>query len=72
MPNYGDDHLAIAVGLCYSDFYLYDPTNGVFEVLVPRMHVRSLVESDELALSGFPGETRALVETVGIFNLRHM
>ena len=56
--------------LLFLDFDLYEPTKAAIEHLVPRMPSGAIIALDELDNPIWPGETQALLDTVGIRNLR--
>ena len=49
---------------------LYKPTKNVLELILPRLTKGSLLVFDELNSETFPGETRAVIEVLGLNNLR--
>lgn len=61
-------HLVAA--LLYLDFDLYEPTKKAIELFVPRMPKGAIIAFDELDHLDWPGETLALVETLGVGKLR--
>jgi hypothetical protein len=54
------------VALAYFDFDLYAPTKRCLELLLPRLTKGSVIAFDELNCKDFPGETLALMETIGL------
>lgn len=66
---YVADNRHLVVSLLYLDFDLYDPTRKALEVFLPRMPKGSIIAFDELNAKIFPGETMAVLETVGLRNL---
>jgi hypothetical protein len=54
------------VALAYFDFDLYAPTKACLELLMPRLTRGSVIAFDELNCEDFPGETLALMETIGL------
>ncbi len=54
------------VALAYFDFDLYAPTKRCLELLLPRVTRGSVIAFDELNCPEFPGETLAVMETVGL------
>lgn len=60
-------HLIVA--LLFLDFDLYGPTKKAIELFLPRMPRGSVIVFDELNHFAWPGETLALMETIGIRNL---
>ena len=55
--------------LVFLDFDLYEPTKKALEVLIPRMVKGSILAFDEINNPAYPGETTALLETLGVRNL---
>jgi len=58
------------VSLLYLDVDIYKPTKIAIEQLVPRMPKGAVIVFDQLNNEGFPGETIAILKTIGINNLR--
>jgi hypothetical protein len=58
------------VALAYLDMDLYDPTRAALEALAPHLTKGSVVVFDELNDDGFPGETLALREVLGLPSVR--
>ena len=58
------------VSLLFLDFDLYEPSKVALKYFVPRMPKGAIIAFDEINAQTFPGETQALLETVGINNLR--
>ena len=61
-------HLVVA--LLYLDFDLYEPTKAALSALLPRMPRGAVLAFDELNQRAWPGETVAVLETVGLSKLR--
>lgn len=61
-------HLIVA--LLYLDFDLFEPTMEAIKLFVPRMPAGAVIAFDESNVREAPGETLALVETLGIGSLR--
>jgi hypothetical protein len=70
VPRYVEDNKHLVVALLYLDFDLYEPTRIAIETFVPRMPKGAVLVFDELNQAQWPGETLAVLETVGIRNLR--
>lgn len=70
VPEYLISHPELVIALLYLDVDLYEPTKTCLTHLLPRIPKGGIVVFDQLSLSEYPGETAALVETVGIKNLR--
>ena len=69
-PKYLDDEPQTIVALAYFDFDLYEPTKQCLEMLKPRLTKGSIVAFDELNDPDSPGETTALMETIGLDQVR--
>lgn len=54
------------VALAYFDFDVYAPTRRCLELLLPRVTRGSVIAFDELNCPEFPGETLAVLETIGL------
>ena len=60
----------LIVSLLYLDLDVYEPTKTAIETFVPKMPKGAIIAFDELNTALFPGETLALVDSLGINNLR--
>jgi hypothetical protein len=60
----------LIVSLLYLDFDLFEPTKFAIETMVPRMPKGSIIAFDQLNQKFWPGETLALLETLGVKNLK--
>ena len=58
------------ISMAIFDMDLYKPTKNVLELILPRLTKGSLLVFDELNSETFPGETRAVIEVLGLNNLR--
>jgi hypothetical protein len=67
IPRYIKDNPHVVVALLYLN--LYEPTKVAVETFLPRMPTGAILAFDELNQSAWPGETLAVLETVGIRNL---
>ena len=54
------------VALAYFDFDIYKPTKICLELLMERVTKGSVIAFDELNCPEFPGETIAVMETIGL------
>lgn len=70
LPVFLKDNPHTVVSLLYLDFDTYDPTLAALEHLLPRMPKGSILAFDELNHEVWPGETIAVMEAVGLRNLR--
>lgn len=69
IPKFVAENPHLVISLLFLDFDLYEPTKAAIEHLVPRMPKGSILAFDELDNPIWPGETLALLETIGIRNL---
>ncbi len=69
IPQFLRDHPHLVVSLLFMDFDLFEPTRAALKAFLPRMPRGAVLAFDELDNPIWPGETLALVETVGIGNL---
>lgn len=70
VPEYIKQNPATIVALAIFDFDLYRPTKVALKQIIPRLTKGSVLMFDELNCSHMPGETVALLEQVGLNNLR--
>jgi macrocin-O-methyltransferase TylF-like protien len=70
IPEFARSNPHLVVALLYLDFDLYEPTRAALETFVPRMPKGSILGFDELDQAAWPGETLAVLETLGLRNLR--
>lgn len=69
-PAYLESNPHLVVSLLYLDLDLYEPTRKAIEVFLPRMPKGAVIAFDELNAKIFPGETIAVMEQIGLRNLR--
>ncbi len=70
IPEYFKQHPESLISLAIFDFDIYKPTKVAFEAVSPRLFKGSVLVFDELCDDIFPGETIALMETMGVRDLR--
>jgi hypothetical protein len=70
IPEYVTENRHLVVALLYLDFDLYEPTLAALKALLPRMPKGAIIAFDELNQKQWPGETLAVLDSVGIRNLR--
>ncbi len=70
IPKYVEDNPHLVVAMLYLDFDMYEPTKVAVETLLPRMPKGAILAFDELNQAQWPGETLAVLETIGIRNVR--
>jgi hypothetical protein len=66
---YLKDHPETIIALAYFDFDIYKPTKDCLEAIKPHLVKGSVIVFDQLNVSDYPGETRALKE---VFNLNEI
>jgi len=69
IPEFIKNNKHLIVSLLFLDFDLYEPTKVAIENFFPRMPKGAIIAFDELDNPLWPGETLALLETVGINKL---
>jgi hypothetical protein len=69
IPGYIKDNPQTIISLLYLDFDIYEPTKIALDTFLPRMPKGSILAFDELNAISFPGETLALLGTLGIKNV---
>lgn len=69
IPEFIAGHPHLLVSLLFLDLDLYEPTKAALENFVPRMPKGAVIAFDELDNPMWPGETLALLESMGIRDL---
>jgi hypothetical protein len=69
-PKYLKNNPHTIVALAYFDFDLYEPTKACLDALKPRLTKGSVVGFDEANDPDSPGETLAIIEALGLPNIR--
>ena len=69
IPKFIEDNQHLIVSLLFLDFDLYEPTKVALENFLPRMPKGAVIAFDELDNPIWPGETQALLDSVGINKL---
>lgn len=70
IPKFIRENQHLVVSLLFLDFDLYEPTKIALKNFVPRMTKGSVIAFDELDNPIWPGETAALLDTIGINELK--
>jgi|TARA_B110000495_G_C23041306_1_gene624785 hypothetical protein len=70
IPKYIKENPHTVVSLLYLDFDIYKPTKVALENFIDRMPKGAIIAFDELNDKNWKGETLAVLETVGIKNLK--
>ncbi|MBF0311604.1 MAG: class I SAM-dependent methyltransferase [Magnetococcales bacterium] len=65
IPAYLENNPHLLVALLFLDFDLYEPTRVALKTFLPRMPKGAIVAFDEINNPHWPGETMALVESLG-------
>ena len=70
IPEYIEKHPYLIVSLLYLDFDVYEPTAVALEHILPRMPKGAVIAFDQLNNPDWPGETLAVIEKIGIRELK--
>jgi hypothetical protein len=70
IPAYLEKNGHLVLSLLYLDFDLYEPTRQAITHLVPRMPRGAIIAFDQLNQRHWPGETRAVIDTLGLASLK--
>jgi hypothetical protein len=70
VPEFVGKNRHLIVSLLFLDCDLYEPTKAAIECLLPRMPKGAIVAFDELDNPIWPGETSALLDSIGIGRLK--
>lgn len=70
IPTYVENNKHLVVALLYLDFDLYAPSKIAIETFWPRMPKGSVIAFDELNQKQWPGETMAVLDSIGLGALR--
>jgi hypothetical protein len=70
IPNYVQKNPHLVVAMLYLDFDLYEPSKVAIQSFLPRMPRGAVMVFDELDDAAWPGETQAVLEAIGLRNLR--
>jgi len=69
IPEFVKNNQHLVVSLLFLDFDLYEPTKIALEYFLPRMPKGAIIAFDELDNPIWPGETVALLDSIGINKL---
>ena len=70
VDKYLSENKHLVISLLYLDVDLYEPTKVAIEKFLPRMPKGAIIAFDELNIKNWPGETLAVLDTIGINNLK--
>lgn len=69
-PAFLQDNPHVVISLLWLDFDTYEPTLAALSHFVPRMPKGSIVVFDELNHEVWPGETVAVIQSLGLNNIK--
>jgi hypothetical protein len=69
VPEYIKNNPHTIISLLYLDADVFEPTKVALENFLPRMPKGAIIAFDELNADTWPGETLAVLETIGIKNI---
>ena len=72
IPKYVKSHPHLLISLLYLDFDLYDVTKVALRQFYPRIPKGGIIAFDELNCPEYPGETQALLDTLGAVRLERL
>jgi hypothetical protein len=70
IPQYLENNKHLIVSMIYFDFDIYEPTVVGLKYMIERMPKGAILAFDELNAKVFPGETLAVLDTLGIKNIK--
>ena len=70
IPSFIESHGHLVVSLLYMDCDLYEPTKAALRHFLPRMPKGAVIAFDELDNPMWPGETQAVIDSLGLERLR--
>lgn len=70
VPQFIKENPHTVISLLYLDVDIFEPTLVALEHFVPRIPKGGIIAFDELNAEGYPGETIAVLQKLGINNLR--
>jgi len=70
LPKYLEERPYTVVSLLYMDFDIFEPTAFALKHLIPRIPKGGIIAFDELNHETWPGETLAVIQELGLNNLR--
>lgn len=70
LPAYLEDNQHLVVSLLHLDMDVFEPTKLALELVTPRMPKGAIIVFDEVNQRPYPGETRAVMDSLGVSALR--
>ena len=62
----------LVVSMAIFDMDVYQPTKEILELILPRLHKKSILVFDEFNCKAYPGETQAIIEKMDISKFEFM
>jgi len=69
LPGWLKENPEALVSHAHFDMDVYEPTRDVLQLILPRMPKGAVLIFDEINCPSFPGETRAVLEVLGVRSL---
>ncbi len=70
LPQWLKENPYAIIAMAIFDMDIYKPTRDALEMILPRLTKGSMLVFDELSCPHFPGETQAVLEVLGLNNIR--
>ena len=70
VPEFIKENPQTVISLLYVDVDLYEPTKTILETFLPHMPKGSIIAFDDVNDKNWPGETKAIFDTIGIRNIK--
>ena len=70
LPTFIKENPYLVIALLYLDMDLYQPTKDAIHLLIDRIPKGGIICFDEINHEDYPGETLAVMEEIGLHNLR--
>jgi len=70
IPDFIRDNPHTLISMLYLDFDIFEPTAVALKSFLPRMPKGAVIAFDEVNNASWPGETRALLETLDLNKMR--
>ena len=70
IPKFIQENKHLVISMLYLDFDIYDPTKVAIDNFISRIPKGGIIAFDELNAGNCPGETMALLDSIGIQKLK--
>ncbi|MEO6629862.1 MAG: TylF/MycF/NovP-related O-methyltransferase [Aquihabitans sp.] len=70
LPAYLEDNQHLVVSLLHLDMDVFEPTKLALQLVTPRMPKGAIIVFDQVNQRPYPGETRAVMDSLGVSALR--